>query len=637
MRGLRVPAREEHGAIAVIVALLSLVLFACAALAVDFGNVWSRERDVQKQVDVAALSAGYLLPQTSTNKGQIADEVAKYLNENPTVGQAGNVTGAILLNGITADGEVTFHDNDGGACTTDCTRMKVIAPVADVDFFLAGALGFNGASVTRDASVRVLSALPPSYDMLPFWLPSGCALGPAQADTDGGTSGGGAPTPAPTTSAPTSSAPTSGGTSGTSSPSPSPSASPTFNPGLTVGTHVLNGTSPVTVGEGTSRTMSGLTITNHQSNIDRASIRFYAPDGSWFIDYAAQTVKKPGSVLSVPPFQVGTEVTDYPGDWKVYALVQRNKTTEISTNNLVFTVTGSAPTTSAPPSPSSTTGSASPSSTPSSTPAPTSVPVGCMGQDRGNFGQLDSPRKGMSGNNNQRLALNIAEGLDHQLVPFVFAPGQAETKDCGSSNKGFIVGAQPDTVSQDGRNCIQGGTGNDGPSIYDGLIGGTGGVPGRLSVSRTGNSTSSLCPGRSNVAVGSSMINNDLLSCFLRTKADGTKYTLADIAQSEGVTEEMLDPAVLNSPRMVWLPVVYASDRAQKNFQPVLEFVPAFITDETQTAGASANNGLQVNGNSVKTMNVFVLSKDALPLDFRAPTVNYNPNGLLRSIVRLVD
>jgi hypothetical protein len=253
-----------------------------------------------------------------------------------------------------------------------------------------------------------------------------------------------------------------------------------------------------------------------------------------------------------------------------------------------------------------------------------------MGQDRGNFGQLDSPRKGVSGTNNI-LALNIAEGLDHQLTPFVFATNQAVTKDCGSTNKGFITGAYPDNVSQDGRNCIQGQTGNDGKSIYEGLIAGTEGKPGRLSVTRPGNSTSPLCVGRANLVFGSSTINNDLLSCFLRNGA-----TKEQLASNEGVTEAMLDPSIVDSPRLVWLPVVYATDRAQKNFQPILEFVPAFITDETQSAGPSADNGLQVNGNSVKVMSVFVFNKDALPLPAQSPSVKYN-GTLLRSIVRLVN
>ena len=98
----------------------------------------------------------------------------------------------------------------------------------------------------------------------------------------------------------------------------------------------------------------------------------------------------------------------------------------------------------------------------------------------------------------------------------------------------------------------------------------------------------------------------------------------------------MLDPAVVDSPRFVWLPVVYATDRAQKDFQPILEFVPAFITDETQTTAATADNGVEISGNSVKALTLFCFNKEALPLNAQSPTVTYGSTRL-RSIVRLVD
>ncbi len=101
-------------------------------------------------------------------------------------------------------------------------------------------------------------------------------------------------------------------------------------------------------------------------------------------------------------------------------------------------------------------------------------------------------------------------------------------------------------------------------------------------------------------------MNNDRLSCFLRNGA-----TLARLAMDTGVTQTMLDPRVVDSPRFVWLPVVEATDRAQKNFQPIRDFVPAFITDETTTSEATVNavNGLEINGNSVKVLHVFVFNK----------------------------
>lgn len=595
--------RDDRGAIAVMVAVLSLLLLASAAIAVDLGNLWARKRDVQKQVDVTALSVGWMLPMTTANQSAIADEVATYFTKNPSLGQSASVTGAQLLNGNRLDGEVTFQDELGAPCTENCERMTVLAPVADVTFFLGRIAGADTAGVQRQATVEVKGELPYGFDMLPFWLPSGCAFGSAQADTEQG--GGTSPTPTPTAT------PT-----GTESPTASPT---TIDTGYEIGTHSLTGPSPISVAPGSTTTVSSYKISGLSNNVDRASIRFYSPDGSTFIDYAAQDLKKPEAILDVPAFQVGTEVSGTPGDWSVYALVrqQGNNTVTISNNSLVFRVgSGSDPSTSPTDDP-----TASPSA------SPTSVPVGCVGQDRGNFGQLDSPRKDMgSGQTSQRLAMNIAEGLDHQLVPFVFT-GPPE-KDCGKEGTGFIYGAAPDNVAVDGRNCIQGDTGNDGPAIFDGLIGGTGGSFGRLSTSRPDGGTT--CSGRSDLSINGYGVNNDTLSCFLRNGA-----TLADIAESSGVDQSMLDPAVVNSPRFVWLPVVYANDRAQKNFQPIMEFVAAFITDETQTTPATAANGLETSGNSVKLLTLFCFNKEALPQNSQSPTVTYSE--MLRSAVRLVD
>ena len=97
----------------------------------------------------------------------------------------------------------------------------------------------------------------------------------------------------------------------------------------------------------------------------------------------------------------------------------------------------------------------------------------------------------------------------------------------------------------------------------------------------------------------------------------------------------MLDRSVMDSPRFVWLPVVYATDRAQKDFQPIREFVPGFITDETTTSAATANNGLEINGNSVSVMKVFTFNRDALPPIEDSDTVDYNP-VIGGGVVRLV-
>jgi hypothetical protein len=589
----------ERGSIAVLAALLSVVIFTSAALAVDLGSAWSSKREVQRQADVAALSSGYLLPMNLLNRQQIADTVAARLSDNSTLWQAGAVSGSTLLNGQMSDGEVTFHHDSGLPCVVDCTQMRVVAPEAEVPMIFSRVIGIEGAAVQREATVRAVGALPDPSGVLPFWLPSGCALGSAEADTVGGTSGGSGP-PSPTA--------TPSGTA-TSSPTPGPLSLP-------VGTHQISGLS-LSVVPGMPRLVTGLTLTSISHQVDRASIRFYSPDMTRYVDYAAMDLKNPASTLTVAAFQISNEITDTLGTWRIYAVVERQKTVEISSSFVTVTVGAGVPT-AVPTLP-----------TDSPTVEPSGIPVGCVGQDRGNFGQLDSPRAGYgSGSQQMRLAANIAEGLDHQLVPFVFPPSQAVSKVCNASANTFIGGAAPDNVVEDGRNCITGDTGNDGPALYDGLVAGVNGYAGRLSVARQDGET--RCPGRLNRVIDASTINDDVLSCFLRNGA-----TLEDLAQEDGVNERMLDPSIVDSPRLVWLPVVYATDRAQKGFQPIMEFVPGFITDETQTSGATPDNGVVVQGSSVSKLTIFCFNKEALPVDARSGTVSYNVN--LRSIVRLVD
>ena len=81
---------------------------------------------------------------------------------------------------------------------------------------------------------------------------------------------------------------------------------------------------------------------------------------------------------------------------------------------------------------------------------------------------------------------------------------------------------------------------------------------------------------------------------------------------------------MIKSPRFVWLPVVYATDRAQKNFQPIRYFVPGFITDETQTTAATADNGLEINGNSISVLHVYTFNRDALAPIEQSDTVDYD-------------
>jgi hypothetical protein len=263
----------------------------------------------------------------------------------------------------------------------------------------------------------------------------------------------------------------------------------------------------------------------------------------------------------------------------------------------------------------STTAPAGP--TTSDRPAAASAPVGCIGHSRGNFGQLASPRRETTGRD-AALALNIASGLDHQLVPYVFDESTDLQKECVSPRGSTLAGAALDDEPVDGSNCILADPGNNGPALMAGLVTGYDSVPGRLAAVRG----ATTCPGRPALIVESISLNNDTLACFLRPGV-----TLDDLAQPDGVGQDLLDPAVVRSPRFVWLPVVYATDRAQKRFQPIRDFVPAFVTSETQLDGPSTTNGFAVRGHSITSLQLFVFNAEALPLDPRAPSVDHDSLG----------
>jgi hypothetical protein len=608
-----VRCRDESGATAVIVGILAVVLFGVAALAVDLGNAWARERSVQKQVDISALSVGHLLPASAADLPAIATAAAAYLTGNGASGQE-DVDAGELTNEVLSDGEVRLQHANGLPCDNDCVRLEVTAPHAHVDFGLAGVLGQSGLDVQRSASVQVFSALPRGESVLPFWLPSGCALGPAMLDVAPGNAGKSGE--ASTTE--TARATTTASTTSTTTQADSSVLAADVQPG----SHRIAGPpAPEVAAAGQTLTVGHLALTGLPGNIDRASIRFVAPDGTSWHEYAATGVSK--QQPDVPSFDIGPEVTGTPGTWQVFGVVQEKNDKnlpQISSNSVRFTVTGTPPVLPAAPMEPAPEPAADAGMVEEIVVAPTAA-VGCVGQQRGNFGQLDSPRAGGSGTSDT-LALNIAAGLDHLLAPYPFSPGTTEAKDCGSGTS-LLPEAELDSSSRDGNNCIKGLTGNRVSPLGPGFITGVAGRAGRIAAAR-GETT---CDGREDVWHGGAMVNNDVLSCFLRGTA-----SLETISRASGVTPEMLDPAVIRSPRFVWVPVVGAADRVQKGYQPIREFVPAFITDESPlstrtTTDATAANGIVLNGGGkqVQGIQVYVFSKDALPIEESAPTVKYNP------------
>ena len=567
--------RDERAAAAILVAVMATVLFGVAALAVDLGNAWARKREIQKQVDISGISAGWALPATTpAAKAAVADEVARYLVKNDVWGQD-TITGTSLLDGSDSNGEIYFSDGD--------TTMRVVAPPAHVDFMFGTVIGAgDGTPVTADATVQVRSPLPPTGRVLPFAMPDRCPFGPGMADTASP-----GHTPADTS-----------GTFDPGNPKEGSVNSLSTNPDPVVGAS----TDPVTV----TVTITGFSNNTAVSSVEllfqNGGATYYVPVTSWTpVGNTTNTDKERTMTVTVPQ-----EVVDTPGTWNVWGRIA-NKHTNDSKSFVVGT--------------------------------PASVPpteIGCVSSASGEFGQMYSPR-GNQPPDQRGLALNIALGLDHDLAPWPSAPQPS----CGRKNETPPTGGVQDKPNPPkDPNCVLPQTGNDGKWMLDGLIRGIEGEPGRLSVSR--GHTLPGC-GAGDVEREGVMINNDRLSCFLK---DG--YTLNDLTTTSGDLSGILDPAVVNSPRFLWLPVIHPITRAEidnNTFYAIKRFVPAFITNDPRSAtneygdSAPANdpsdpNGVVING-QLESLQVFMFNPAALPPDSQAPTIEYDP--LAGKVLRLID
>ena len=224
--GVRAASGKTDGAIAIFVAVFSVVMLLMAALVVDLGMTMSERRDAQKAADLAALAGGQELPNESAAIASAID----YLGRNGwDTDPEGNTLSTAdletqLTDGNTENGEVrTLNGN---------TRLEVIPPPQDVSFLFAPAANLlpgDGLSDSASVSARAVVEIRSLGGILPFALTADAPMSEMCIETGGSSSTGG-PKPAmpprlhhrpdhnggPPSSTPT---PT------TSSPSPSPSTS----------------------------------------------------------------------------------------------------------------------------------------------------------------------------------------------------------------------------------------------------------------------------------------------------------------------------------------------------------------------------------------------------------------------------
>jgi Putative Flp pilus-assembly TadE/G-like len=139
---------DEHGQVAIVVALMLVVLLAFAALVVDVGLNWAARTQAQAAADAAALAGVIALP---GDPAAAVEDVRYYLNAN-VPGLAG--TPGWEHNGTDADGDITCWTPPAEVpppgthgCQFGDTAIQVITPPLQVDYAFAGVFGANGNQI----------------------------------------------------------------------------------------------------------------------------------------------------------------------------------------------------------------------------------------------------------------------------------------------------------------------------------------------------------------------------------------------------------------------------------------------------------------------------------------------------------
>ena len=587
---------SEDGATAILTAVVAVVLFGFAALAVDLGNALSRKGDTQVTADFAALAGGALLPGTKLAGDPVVQAVARYFVDNaardddaasaPTVAQmAGR-----LVNGSDADGEIHY---DGPY------ELRVISPRAYVDFGLAGALGlgggdgYSGVEVASDATVVMGS--PKGHSVLPMYVAN---PSPGEAACDYGLQ---TLTDPPGGHVVPPSVPTLAFQSHTNATTVKGLA--LFEGGVSV--------SSVTPGS----TTASVTIEGDFKNA--TSVGFFRSD-----DPAAAVV------------EVGRAAWDDPVGTTPYTLNKGQVTLDVpaavaSTDELWYVrVFEGAPT-----------GRWSASNEAQAV-SVGDAPYECVGGSAdGNFGTLRMPRSDVP---STWVPRNIALGLQAPLTLARF-PGAPPPWVCGPSVTGSVISSA--ALRKPGTNCLDTDTGLTQQTATTGFITGDGSYNGLLdtgSSSPDPDGSGGCSPSGTtdpHVVLGKHL-NNDLLTCFLTD----TTTELGSVARRSYAGGPAFSIEIYGSPRFVWVPVFRQETvSGGSGYYSIVDFRPGFLTDQPMTAtkgsnavGSSTANGLGMNGNKLETIKVVFLNPNSLPQgDSSTPVGPYL--GVGPSSVALVD
>ncbi len=592
---LRPSTSDEHGAFAVVYAVMILLLMSIAALGMDLGNMVSRHTDTQNQADFAALDAAQDLNASvhtgATIPDAVLDTVLASLNSNQPQDDSNPcwrdntcVTKADLTDGNLANGEVQVVA-DG---------LRVTAPKALVDFTFADVFGAHGASVDANATVNIGTAGP---RVLPMFAVAGCDYG-RQTLTDPAN---GQVTPAVPTLA---------------------LGNQSNQNRLTTGTVVLKDSTGATVTSLVQDSTGNSLTVNASKWSNLTELGFFLSDdtnaadikhqGSFWLasDSTKTQLAKPydknggGSTLglNIPDAVAQTEGLWYIRAWDGSNWSAVDEAQPIRVGQAVLECTA--------------------------------------GSTDGNFGTLKLPR--LTGTPSNWVALNMALGLEDplNLVVHKYAVDNVTNGLCdqqANPNHGAVEpqsGGSNSPLNPD-TNCVPTDPGlpanvatsglitiNNGGGLLTGKATHTGCSPAHTSAMRTVNLNNR-----------SYNINDDTLSCFLLSGKTLAQVASSSYTESDGPA---FSDDLLGSPRFAYVPVLRVQpSQGGSNTYSIIDFRPAFITDETTTSAATSDNGVTIQQNDVKTLKVFFFSIWAVPNPDGGPLIDFL--GVGRKKVHLID
>ena len=591
---LRARRRDEHGAFAVLYGLMIVMLLSMAALGMDLGNAISRHTDTQNQADFAALDAAQKLNASvhtgATISDDVLDAVLSSLNNNQP---EDDDSPCWRDNTCVTKAQLTDGDLDNGEVDVVADGLRVTAPQARVDFGFANVFGVSGTSVDAQATVNIGTAGP---RVLPMFAVSGCDWG-RQTLTDPAN---GQVTPVvPTLAAPNDTNQNKLVSGGVVLKNSAGTTVDTLTVGSTGNSLTVNGS------KWANLTKFGFFLSDdtNAANIKPQPTFWLASDVSKAPLTTPYTKNSGGTLgLDIPDAVSQTE-----GLWylRAYDGTQWSAVSEAQPLRVGQTV------------------------------------LECTaGSTDGNFGTLILPR--LTGTPSDWIAENLAYGLEDplNLVVHQYAVDNATDGLCDEQadpNHGAVEpqsGGSNSPLNPD-TNCVPTDPGLPANVATSGLItidNGSG-----LLVGKATHSGCAPDGGSSMRSVSLNnrtyQINNDTLSCFLLpgktlAQAASTSYTEAD--------GPAFSDDVLKSPRFAYVPVLKVQPaQGGSNTYSIIDFRPAFITDETTTTAATSDNGVTIQQNDVKTLKVFFFSIWAVPNPDGGPLIDFL--GVGRKKIHLVD